>query len=159
VNSTVIQPSIEKATDPTFRAGVLQYVSESSKNANEWGKAQLGVDVGTVVGTVATNVATTGKGAFDSLTGGSGSYRRAGYAPPGQQHYNEFGEDDGSALYADGGDDAFFHDFTPTMAQSSASPSIVGGKVASSSIPSTVTASQPTKPKTDDWNDDQWKDF
>lgn len=160
VNSTVIRPSLEKATDPNFRAGIVNYVSESTKNANEWGKSQLGVDVGGVVGSVASNVAATSRGAYSSVSGNNPASR--GYGRP--QQYGGYDHDEDSALYADAGDDDFFQDFnkqTSAPASSGSSAVFGGGASASSSKPTNVAPSPapPNKPKNDNWNDDEWKDF
>ena len=57
VNESVIQPSVEKVTDPNFQAGVRGYMTEAQKTAamvgstaNEWSKQQFGVDVADTVG-------------------------------------------------------------------------------------------------------------
>lgn len=159
VNSTVIQPGLEKATDPNFRAGVFNYVNESTKNANEWSKTQLGVDVGGIVGNVASNVATTGRGAYSSLAGPNGG--QSGYGRPQQYGGLHDEDEEGSALYADGGDDAFFHEFNQQAGSSSNSTStpMFGGKPSSSAAKAAVAPPPPPKPKADDWNDDEWKDF
>jgi ADP-ribosylation factor GTPase-activating protein 1 len=57
VNESVIQPGVEKVTDPNFQAGVRGYMTEAQKTAamvgstaNEWSKQQFGVDVADTVG-------------------------------------------------------------------------------------------------------------
>ena len=52
VSENVIQPGVEKVTDPNFQASVKGYVSEAQKRAmvaggaaNTWSKQQFGVDV------------------------------------------------------------------------------------------------------------------
>jgi ADP-ribosylation factor GTPase-activating protein 1 len=67
VSENVIQPGVERVTDPTLHATVRGYVGEAGRRAgevgssvNQWGKSQLGVDVaeqlGGVVGTVRDHV-------------------------------------------------------------------------------------------------------
>lgn len=139
VNSTVIQPTVERVSDPTFRAGVTQYVSESAKSANTWSKSQLGVDVGSMVGNLKSGVGSTGRGQYSSVDGG--------------QQYHGFDDEDGtSALYADAGDDNFFHDFEHDTSSKPAGTTTQLG--ASSSVEPPAT-----KKKDDDWEDNEWKDF
>lgn len=139
VSSTVIQPTMERVSDPAFRSGVTQYVSESAKSANTWSKSQLGVDVGSMVENLKTGVAGTGRGQYSSLNGG-------------QQHHDFDDEEGTSALYADAGNDDFFDEFGTDSSK----------PAANSSAPQ-ATSSKPTskanKPKDDEWEDSEWKDF
>lgn len=141
VNSTVIQPSVERVSDPNFRTGVMQYVTESSKSANAWGKSQLGVDVGSLVGGLASGGADAGRGGYTSLGGRSTT-----------QHHGYDDEDGTSALYADGGDDDFFHEVNQHQ------PSSNPGASSTKQFIGTPAAAAPKK-KTDDWDESEWKDF
>lgn len=146
VNASVIQPGMERVSDPNFRAGVAQYVTESSKSANAWGKSQLGVDVGSLVGNIASGATTVGRSGYASLAGG----QNQGGPHQGYQH-----DEEDSALYADGGDDAFFDEFNHGVASntSGASPSAFSGNSTSTKSVSTPQT------KKDDWDESEWKDF
>lgn len=136
VNSTVIQPTVERVSDPSFRAGMTQYVSDSAKSANAWGKSQLGVDMGGVVGNLAGGVTGAGKGAYSSLAGGHG--------------HQDFDDDEGtSGLDTDAGDDDFFHQ------------DAAGASETSKMRPPETPGAHSTAPrqKKDDWDDNDWKDF
>jgi ADP-ribosylation factor GTPase-activating protein 1 len=134
VNSTVIQPTVERVSDPSFRAGMTQYVSDSAKSANAWGKSQLGVDVGTVVENLASGVTGAGRGAYSSLAGGHG--------------HHGFDDDEGtSALYADASDDNFLRQGTGSAGETSKTPQTPGAQ-----------STAPQKKK-DNWDDNEWKDF
>jgi len=142
VNENVIQPGVEKVTDPNFQATVKGYVSEAGKRAtdagktaNSWGKSTFGVDVadqmGGVVGTVRDKI-------------GAGPDRQ-GYGVVGQGY-----EGESSALYQD--DEEFFGEYSS------------GGQASHSyaDTPTTNTsfhnaAPTTTKKKEEDWDD--WKDF
>ncbi|KAF8309587.1 ArfGap-domain-containing protein [Clavulina sp. PMI_390] len=136
VNSTVIQPTVERVSDPTFRAGVTQYVSDGAKSANSWGKTQLGVDVGSMV-----QGFTSGTGANSSR----GQYSSINHA----NDFHGYDDEEGtSALYSDAGDDDFFHEF----GKGELKPAATQPKP-STAVP--VSA----KPKKDEWDDGEWKDF
>lgn len=108
VSENVIQPSVERVTDPTFQASVRNYVGEAGRRAgevgtsvNQWGKTQLGVDVaeqiGGAVGTVRDRV--------------GGGPTRSGYS---SVYSGGLHEGESSALYRDHDDDddlvGEFHD-------------------------------------------------
>ncbi|KAG6877211.1 hypothetical protein C0992_010604 [Termitomyces sp. T32_za158] len=145
VNENVIQPGVEKVTDPTFTASVKGYMSEAQKraavvgdSANQWTKQQFGVDVASSVGDVVGAVK-------DKVTGGP---QRAGY---GALAYDGTGER--SALYNDGNDDDFDFEHEHGRHQSGISP-IQSSSVTAPSIASKMTSTT----KKNDWDDD-WKDF
>ncbi|PFH51309.1 hypothetical protein AMATHDRAFT_142961 [Amanita thiersii Skay4041] len=138
VSENVIQPGVEKVTDPTFQATVKGYLSEAQKkattvgnSANSWSKSQFGVDVAESVGSVVGTVK-------DKIGGGPA---RAGYGSLATTHDSET-----SALYNDDDDD-FFEEFNQNKA----------------TVPSSSTSwssATPTTPNTKQtsWDDD-WKDF
>ncbi|KAL6305797.1 ArfGap-domain-containing protein [Sparassis latifolia] len=145
VSENVIQPSIEKVTDPTFQAGVRGYVSEAgkraadvSRSANMWSKNAFGVDVAQQVGGVVGTVK-------DKVSGGPS---KKGY---GQVDMGYDGEP--SALYDGREEDAFgeFEDGGHYGTGGLASPTPVIPSVSS------TMKSRATKKK-DDW-EDEWKDF
>ncbi|PPQ65364.1 hypothetical protein CVT24_011474 [Panaeolus cyanescens] len=146
VQENVIQPGVEKVTDPNFQASVRGYMTEAQKQAaavgstaNEWSRSQLGVDVagavGGVVGTVRERVA-----------GGSGP-SRAGY---GHVSMTSPGDaDETSGLYYDNDDDLFteYRGTTPATTNFGNTHNAA----------TTTTKAAPAK-KSSDW-DDEWKDF
>ncbi|KAJ8518873.1 hypothetical protein ONZ45_g4124 [Pleurotus djamor] len=145
VNENIIQPGMEKATDPTLRASLGGYLSEAQKraavlgsSANQWSKSQLGVDVADSVGNA--------YGSVRDRVGGGPS--RSGYGQLSMDHDNET-----SALYHD--DDDLFTEFRQSP------PSQYNSfNQAPSNAASTNTTSAPAKSKAakaDDWDD--WKDF
>lgn len=140
MNSTVIQPTVERVSDPSFRAGVTQYVSDGAKNANAWGKSQLGVDVGTVVGNLTNSATSAGRGAYSSVAEGYG------------HHGFDDDEEGSSALYADAGDDAFFHETHQNT---------TGPIEAPKTRPPQTSDTQSINPqqKQGDWDDNDWKEF
>ncbi|KAF8639688.1 hypothetical protein AX17_000952 [Amanita inopinata Kibby_2008] len=136
VSENVIQPGMEKVSDPSFHATVKGYMTEAQRkatvvgnSANQWSRTQLGVDVvgsvGEVVGTVK-----------DKWGGGPA---RAGYGSVPILHEGET-----SALYNDDEDDFIgeHHQAVPS----------------SSTSWSSATPTTPSTKKTSDWDDD-WKDF
>ena len=140
VNESVIQPGVERATDPNLQASIRGYVSgagkyaeEFGKTANTWSKNQLGVDV-------AERVTAT-------VRGMGGGPEGQGYGSVPTQHPGET-----PGLYQDD-DDLFkeYKDTSPTT--TSNNPPLPGGNTSSTST-STVKS---TAPKKDDWDD--WKDF
>ncbi|KAF4620038.1 hypothetical protein D9613_005287 [Agrocybe pediades] len=144
VAENVIQPGVEKVTDPNFQASVKGYMTEAQKKAamvgstaNEWSKHQFGVDVADTVGGVVTTVK-------DRVAGPS----RAGYGSLSLTSPNDTGESSG--LYDGDDDDLFteYHGKTSNSALSAYDPA-----------PSTQTKATPEPAKkTSDWDDD-WKDF
>jgi ADP-ribosylation factor GTPase-activating protein 1 len=135
VNENLIQPGMEKVTDPNFQSQVKGYVSEAGKRAGElgstantWTKYTLGVDVAESVG-----------GVVSSVRGGPS---RQGYGVV-DQHYS--GES--SSLYHDEDDD-FFDQHSPSTTTHPAPSSATG-------LTSRASAGQAKK--SDDW--DEWKDF
>lgn len=144
VNENVIQPGIERATDPSLHATVLEYMSEAQKKAvvagstaNQWSKQQFGVDVagsvGNVVGTVRDTV-------------GPGP-SRMGYGSLAQEHDGER-----SALYGDDEEDEdFFQEFSSAPAQSNQ-------QAGWTNAPAAAAKQAAPAPKQDSWDDD-WKDF
>ncbi|KAG5648840.1 hypothetical protein DXG03_000189 [Asterophora parasitica] len=147
VSENVIQPGVEKVTDPNFQASVRGYMTEAQKraasaggSANQWSKQQFGVDVASSVGGVVGTVK-------DRVLGGP---QRNGYGVVGTDNYHET-----SGLYQDGDDDDFFGEYSHGRQQSGVSP-----VQASSTKPTTATASSTAAApgKKSDWDDD-WKDF
>lgn len=153
VSENVIQPGMEKVTDPNFHASVRGYMTEAQKKAtmvgstaNQWSKNQFGVDVaesvGGVVGTVKERV--------------GGGPVRSGY---GSVSLNAGDHDETSGLY-DGDDDDLFGEYKHSQGQSpnqsSLSSSTMYSSGAMNAAKSTNTNANTTK-KTD-W-EDEWKDF
>ncbi|KAF8812210.1 ArfGap-domain-containing protein [Phlegmacium glaucopus] len=148
VSENVIQPGMEKVTDPNFQASVKGYVSEAQKRAlmvgstaNEWSKNSLGVDVADTVGGVVGTVR-------DHVGGGP---TRSGYGAVALQSPND--HDERSGLYDADDDDLFteYHD----KGQSTQTSGLGGGDtVARKETGKTTT----TSTKKSDWDDD-WKDF
>lgn len=140
VSENIIQPGVEKVTDPAFQATVKGYMTEAQKRAaiagsaaNQWSKSQLGVDVAESVGGVVDTVK-------DRIGAGPS---RAGYdalsmRPDGETTALYNGRDD---------EDDFFGEYQhgrttiPTSAMSW----------------DTATPTTPNTKKTSDW--DEWKDF
>lgn len=140
VNESIIQPGMERATDPNLQASIRGYVSEAGKyaedfgkSANTWSKNQLGVDV-------AERVTTTVRGI-------SGGPEGQGYGSlPTQRPGESLG------LYQDD-DDLFkeYKDISPTT--TSHNPPLPAGSTSGTS----TSAAKPTPPKKDGW--DEWNDF
>lgn len=147
LNENVIQPGIEKVSDPNFQAGVRGYVSEAGKKAgqvgstaNAWSRQTLGVDVAQQVGGVV--------GTVKDRIGGGPSSRGYGQVSQG------YGYEESSSLYQEHEDeDDFFGQFN--SATSPQQNSYGQGGIGSS----TANASRDAAPKKkeDDWDD--WKDF
>lgn len=132
VNESIIQPGLEKVSDPNFRKDVTDYVASTAGAANEFGKRQIGVDVGGLVSNIAGP--STARGSYSSVN---------------TRGWHDEDEDDqhgSSALYAANGDDDFFAEFNNNDKGTS--------KTAQSSTP--VGKTNPPK---DDWKEDEWKDF
>lgn len=152
VSENVIQPGLEKVTDPTLQASVKGYVSEAQKRAtivgstaNQWSKSQFGVDVAGSVGGVVGTVK-------EKMGGGP---KRDGYGAIS----NDLHDGEGSALYGDEEDEHnFFGEFSngryDEPSQHNATSSLSQSTVAKG--PTTTTAAAPAKKN--DW-DDEWKDF
>ncbi|TFY59155.1 hypothetical protein EVG20_g7891 [Dentipellis fragilis] len=143
VNENVIQPGVERVTDPNFQASVRGYVSEAGRrageagrSANSWSKNQLGVDVAGQVGGVVGS-------ARDRLGGGP---ERNGYGSLSTGGSYE----ETSALYQDGDEDDMFGEYSAGHSSSAQHGYSSGGAT-------TAAASSTTAKKGDDW--DEWKDF
>lgn len=141
VSENVIQPGMEKVSDPTLHASVLGYVGEAQKratavgqSANAWSKSQFGVDVAEHVG-----------GVVDGVRGKIGGPERAGYGSLAMDHDHE--EEEGSALYHDDTDD-FFTEFSDKHGKQQS---------AGSASHNAAAPAAPPVPKNDEWDD--WKDF
>jgi len=141
VNESVIQPSVEKLTDPNFREGVVRSVGTSAKNANEWGRAQLGVDVGGFVAGVASKSTGYAKGSYAAVN------------PHGDQFEDEHTT---SALYADAGEDDFFKQLD-NLASKNIGTSLT--PISSTAAKSTAVNASQAERQTDEWGGDEWKDF
>jgi ADP-ribosylation factor GTPase-activating protein 1 len=144
VNETIIQPGIERATDPNLQASIRGYVSEAGKyaegvgkTANSWSKNQLGVDV-------AERVTSTVRGI-------SGGPEGQGYGSVPTQYSGET-----SALYQDD-DDLFgeYKDMDP--ATTSNNPPHPAGNTSTTSTSASTNTAKSTTHKKEDW--DEWKDF
>lgn len=143
VSENVIQPGVERVTDPTFQATVRGYVGEAGRRAgevgssvNQWGKSQLGVDVAGHVGGVVDTVR-------DRVGGGPG---RSGYS---SVYSGSSREEETSALYRDQEEDDFFGEYHGTGDHRSETTSApVGGSKA---------ITEPAKPS-GGWDED-WKEF
>jgi len=140
VSENVIQPGVEKVTDPSFQATVRGYMTEAQKaavtagsTANQWSKNQLGVDVadtvGGVVGTVRDRVGGGGYAGYNSLSTTS----------PGYHEENSRYDDD----------DDLFTEYRDASAPAATS-------TAGASKPSAASAKPAAK--ANDW-DDKWEDF
>lgn len=146
VSENVIQPGVEKVTDPNFQASVRGYMTDAQKKAamvgstaNEWSKHQFGVDVADTVGGVV--------GTVKDRVGGGPS--RSGYGSLSLTSPNDM--DESSGLYDQDDDDLFteYHSKTP---QSSA----LNTGTTTSATASTKTSSKVATKS--NWDDD-WKDF
>lgn len=135
----------ETATDPALHEQIKGYADTAGKTAasaagtaNEWSKKQLGVDVADHVGAVVDKVKdVTGLGAG----GPGGGYESVG----GYGGYGGYDDDQGTRLYADDGDD-FFE--VHTEARSAPSSSATTARNTSAAVK-----------KTNNWDDEEWKDF
>lgn len=142
VNESVIQPGMEKISDPTLQASMKGYLSEAQRraaevgsSANQWSKNQFGVDVADSVGGVVRTVG-------DKIGGGPA---RAGYGSLAVGYDNET-----SGLYhdeADWGSHGQTYHHGDDLAPAQLTP--VGEDSFSHSAPAK---------KKNDW-DDEWKDF
>ncbi len=147
VSDNVIQPGVERVTDPTFHASVRSYVGEASRRAgevgssvNHWGKTQLGVDVAGQINEVAGTVR-------DRVSGGP---TRRGYNSvySGGSHAEE-----SSALYRDhddDNDDDLFGEYRGAgNGHVEAANAVVGN---------TKPSSGPVAKTSDGWGE-EWKEF
>lgn len=137
VNESVIQPGIERATDPNLQASIRGYVSgagkyaeDLGKTANTWSKNQLGVDV-------AERVTSTVRG----INGGP---EGQGYGSVPTQYSGET-----SALYQD--DDDLFNEYKDT------SPTTTSNNHPLPAGSTSTSTAKPSASKRDDWDD--WKEF
>ncbi|EJU06352.1 ArfGap-domain-containing protein [Dacryopinax primogenitus] len=151
--------AVSDSIDPNLKANISAYANEAGrqamdfgsmasknlqvvgKQANDWGRQQTGVDVGGhLTGLVDTVTSTVGG---NRPTGGRGGYGAVGEQGWGEEYH------EGSALYHDDPDDHFFdiehHRDAPPPATTSAAP-------AKGPVP---LAPQ----KTDNWDEDDWKEF
>ena len=139
VNESIIQPGIERATDPNLQASIRGYVSGAGKyaegvgkTANDWGRNQFGVDV-------AERVTTTVRGI-------SGGPEGQGYGSVPTQHSGETSEP-----YQD--DDDLFKEYKDTSPTTTNDPPFPAGNASGASASTVKHAAA----KKDDWDD--WKDF
>jgi len=151
VSENVIQPGVEKVTDPNFQASVKGYMSEAQKkalmvgnSANEWSKNSFGVDVADTVGGVVGTVR-------DRVSGGPA---KSGYGALALQSPND--HDESSGLYDADDDDLFteYHD----KRQSPQTSGLSGGDAVAGKETGKTTTTLLTNTKKSDWDDD-WKDF
>lgn len=147
VSENVIQPGMEKVTDPNLHASVKGYVSEAQKRAevvgktaNQWSKNQFGVDVAEHVGGVVGTVK-------DKIGGGPA---QSGYGVVGTEHEGET-----SAIYHDDDDD-FFGEYSHGGLTSPQEQQ--GNGYSGHSVSTTTTTTKDTPAKKTDWDED-WKDF
>jgi ADP-ribosylation factor GTPase-activating protein 1 len=143
VSENVIQPSVERVTDPDFQASVKGYMTEAQKRAaaaggavNQWSKHQLGVDVGGSVG-----------GMVGTVTDRFSDPTRSGYGAVPTESYGE-----SSSLYQDGSEDSFFHEYDHGH------DSGISSTQATSVPAKKTTRAPPSTKKNNEW-DDEWKDF
>lgn len=146
VSENVIQPGVEKVTDPNFQASVMGYMTEAQKKAamvgstaNEWSKHQFGVDVADTVGGVV--------GTVKDRVGGGPS--RSGYGSLSLTSPNDM--DESSGLY-DQDDDDLFTEYHSKSPQTSA---LNTGTTTSAAASTKTSSNVATK---SNWDDD-WKDF
>ena len=140
VSENVIQPGMERVTDPNFQASVKGYMSEAQKKAlmvgntaNEWSKNSLGVDVADTVGGVVETVK-------ERVGGGPA---KSGYGAVALQSPGD--HDESSGVY-DVNDDDLFTEYHDKGHSTSTSEGVPGQEATTSNT------------KKSDWDDD-WKDF
>lgn len=147
VSENVIQPGVERVTDPTFQASMRGYVGEAGRRAgevgssvNQWGKSQLGVDVagqiGDVVGTVRDRV--------------GGGPTRSGYSAV---YSGGSREEESSVLYRDHDDDDDDNLFGKYHGTGDRHPEASNTRVGNTEPPSAGPAK-----RSDGW-DEEWKEF
>jgi len=131
VSENVIQPGMERVTDPNLHANVMGYMTEAQKraqlvgqSANTWSKNQFGVDVAEHVG-----------GVVDGVKGRLGGPERSGYGSLAQNY-----DEETSALYHDDTND-FFTEFSD------------GHKQEQRHITTSALATPPAVPKKDEWEE------
>lgn len=146
VNESVIQPGVEKVTDPNFQASMKGYVTEAHKTvgmvgstANEWSKQQFGVDVADTVG-----------GAVGVIKDRVAGPSHSGYGQVALTSPNDLEES--HSLYHNN-DDLFteYRDSYPTSNSG-------GSNTTNVSVTSRKESSSKPPAKESDW-DDGWKDF
>ncbi len=145
VSENVIQPGVERVTDPTFQASVRGYVGEAGRRAgevgssvNQWGKSQLGVDVAGQVGGVVDTVR-------DRVGGGPGGSGYSSVYSGGSR------EEESSALYrGQEDDDDLFGEYHGSGDGRSETISALGGSKATT---------HPGKSSGGGGWDEDWKDF
>lgn len=142
VNDSVIQPGVEKVTDPNFQANVRGYMTEAQKTAamvgstaNEWSKQQFGVDVADTVG-----------GAVGVIKDRVAGPSHSGYGQISLTSPNDLEES--HSLYHD--DDDLFTEYRDSYHTNAAAASI---KADTDTRPPTTKSA-----KSSDWDED-WKDF
>ncbi|KAF9534672.1 ArfGap-domain-containing protein [Crepidotus variabilis] len=142
VNESVIQPGVERVSDPDFQAGVKGYLTEAQQKAasvgstaNEWSKHQFGVDVADSVG-----------GAIGAVRERVAGPSHAGYGQVALTSPNGTDND----MYQD--DNDLFSEYRDTYSQ----PSL--NATAASLSNTTPSSTKPPATKKNDW-DDEWKDF
>ncbi|KAF6762218.1 ArfGap-domain-containing protein [Ephemerocybe angulata] len=152
VSENVIQPGVEKVTDPSFQATVRGYMTEAQKKAatvgstaNDWSKNQFGVDVADTVGGAV--------GAVRERVGGGPS--RAGYGHVSLTSPNDFGESSG--LYSPDDTDDFFTEFDPQAKSPQHSSLGATTGLSTTQAPGPLNAKNTSSKKADDWDD--WKEF
>jgi ADP-ribosylation factor GTPase-activating protein 1 len=140
VSENVIQPGVERVTDPTLHATVRGYVGEAGRRAgevgssvNQWGKTQLGVDVAEQLG-----------GVVDSVRDTVGGPARSGYS---SVYAGGSREVETSALY-DHDDDDFFSEYHGTGDRHSETTSAPGTK-----------ATGERGKRSGGWDEEDWKEF
>jgi len=148
VTENVIQPGVEKVTDPNFQASVKGYMTEAQNKAamvgstaNQWSKNQFGVDVADTVGGVVGSVK-------DRVAGPS----RSGYGSLALTSPND--PEESSGLY-DGDDDDLFTEYHGKSAQSPQTSALNTGY---DPAPTKAKPTPAANTKKNDW-DDEWKDF
>ncbi|TFK43768.1 hypothetical protein BDQ12DRAFT_675518 [Crucibulum laeve] len=152
VSENVIQPGVERVTDPNFQASVKGYMTEAQKkaamvgsSANQWSKSQFGVDVAESVGGVV--------GTVKERVGGGPS--RSGYGSLSLSSPND--HDESSGLYsANSHDDDLWGEFnqSPQNQWANQTSGLSNNTTSTAAAPAAST----TNKKKSDW-DDEWKDF
>lgn len=143
MSESVIQPGVERVSDPAFAASVRGYAAEAGRRAgavggaaNEWGKSQFGVDVADTVGGVVGTVK-------ERVGGGPAG---AGY---GTVSLTSPGEHEGSGLYDGPEDDDLFSEYQHGQRYDAPAPAPTAAHAAKAPAP---------QKKTTGW-DDEWNDF
>ena len=152
VSENVIQPGMEKVTDPKFQASVKGYMSDAQKTAlmvgstaNEWTKNSLGVDVADTVG-----------GVVETVRDRVGGPAKSGYGALSLQSPND--HDESSGLYGMDDDDLFTEYHDHGKGDSPQTSDLSGGDLVAGKETAQRTTTTLTNTKKSDWDDD-WKDF